>query len=179
MTDAPDALTIAAQLIQHYESCERKLQDGTIEPYLDPRGIPTIGWGNTFYQDDSRVTLADPPITQEQADALFRFVLSGFIDNVDAALLLPWETASTATPNQLAAFTSLAYNIGEKNFQSSSALRLFIAGDLATAAEHILLWNESGGVVLLGLQRRRYAERAVFLGAAVADAISEAEKTFP
>ena len=63
----------------------------------------------------------------------------------------------------MAAFTSLAYNIGTTNFSKSSALRHFNAGNKMAAAEAIQLWNKAGGKVLNGLVRRREAERELFL----------------
>lgn len=172
MSDTQNAAAIASQLIRHYESCARRLADGRIAPYADPRDIPTIGWGNTRWQDDRAVTLDDAPISQDDADALFLFWLNRFSGEV-AAL------APGAQPNELAAFTSLAYNIGTQNFSSSSALRQFRAGNKQAAGEGIDMWNRSGGQVLKGLERRRRAERYVFGGQAVADAIAQAEQDFP
>src|ERR1700688_1985331 len=102
----------AAPMIQHYESC-------SLQPYLDASDIPTIGWWNTTYQDGTAVTMDDPTLTQEQADALFQFFLQSFISDVVKLC------GSDGTPNQLGAFSSLAYNIGTENFERSSALRFF------------------------------------------------------
>ena len=87
-----DAITIAAQIIQPYESCAKKLPSGLIGPYADARGIPTIGWGNTQYQSGLKVTLDDSPLTQQQIDALFAYYLRQFSVNVALA-------APGATPN--------------------------------------------------------------------------------
>ncbi len=165
MSDTPDAATLASQLIQHYESCR-------LAPYADPRGIPTIGWGNTRWQDERPVSLADAPIAQDAADTLFLFWLKRF--SAEVAALAP-----AAAPNQLAAFTSLAYNIGTQDFSDSSALRRFLAGDSQAAGDGIEMWDRSGGQVLKGLQRRRRAERYVFDGQAVAGAVAQAEQDFP
>ena len=36
-------------LIKHFEGL-------SLKPYLDVVNIPTIGWGNTFYEDGTKVT---------------------------------------------------------------------------------------------------------------------------
>jgi len=42
-------------------------------PYLDPIGIPTIGFGFTYYPDTKkRVTMKDSPITLSQGDEMLR-----------------------------------------------------------------------------------------------------------
>lgn len=47
------------QIIKFFESCRLKA-------YLDSKKIPTIGWGNTFYENGTPVKLGDV-ITQERA----------------------------------------------------------------------------------------------------------------
>jgi len=156
---------IAPQLIRYYEQCR-------LEPYLDAKGVATIGWGNTVYIDNSRVAMDDQPLTQSEADKLFDFWLNSFSTKVAAHVV-------GAKPNELAAFISLAYNIGLANFLHSSALRVYLAGSKTGAANDIEMWNKAGNTVLKGLQRRRRAEKLVFLGATVSLATAQAEKDFP
>lgn len=164
MSDTDD-LAISAPLIQHYEEC-------ILHPYPDANGIPTIGWGNTIYRNGDRVTLQDPPLAQADADELFEYWLSEFRNKVASH-------AIGANANQLAAFTSLAYNIGVGAFANSTALRAYLSGNTALAGNGIEMWDKSGGRVLLGLQRRRRAERLVFDGGAVVPSITQAEADFP
>jgi lysozyme len=56
------------RFIIHEEGC-------ILHPYLDSVRIPTIGVGNTYYVGGRRVTMQDPPITQEYADFLFKNIL--------------------------------------------------------------------------------------------------------
>ena len=43
----------------------------SLVPYVPVAGdVPTIGLGATHYEDGTRVTMADPPITRARADAL-------------------------------------------------------------------------------------------------------------
>lgn len=67
------------------------------------------------------------------------------------------------SPNQLAAMTSLVYNIGLANFRSSTVLRRHNAGENFAAAGAFLLWNKAAGKVMQGLINRREAERALYL----------------
>lgn len=162
-------------LVKHYESCAKKRPDGLIGPYLEygKTGVPTIGWGSTYYEDGRRVTMADPPITQERADALFDKVYGTFRKRV--AALLPPDVA----PHELGALTSLAYNIGIERFTTSTALARYKAGDKAGCASAMEWWNKDDGLVVRGLQKRRRAERLVFEGTPLAAAITAAEFSFP
>lgn len=65
--------------------------------------------------------------------------------------------------NQLAAMTSLTYNIGIGGFKKSTVLRCHNAGDHQAAARAFGLWNKSGGKVYTGLTRRRAEEAALYL----------------
>ena len=41
------------------------------QPYIPTQGdVPTIGYGSTHYENSTRVTMADPPITRQRAQAL-------------------------------------------------------------------------------------------------------------
>jgi len=64
---------------------------------------------------------------------------------------------------QFDAIVSLAFNIGLGNLQASTLRMKYNRGDYAGAADEFLKWRKSNGVVLKGLERRREAERALFL----------------
>jgi lysozyme len=161
----PAATVLMAELVDHYESC-------VLHPYPDASGIPTIGWGNTQYEDGTKVLLRDPVISQARANTLRDFWLGKFI--TDIAPSMP-----KATTNQLAAFSDLAYNIGIGAFRSSTAFRQFCLNNQRMAGASIELWNRAGNHVLLGLQRRRRAEHLVFNSVQPAVAIVQAERDFP
>ena len=73
--------------------------------------------------------------------------------------------ACTTKPNanQLAAMTSLCYNIGTAGFSRSTVLKAHNRGDYQAAARAFALWNKSGGKVYAGLTRRRAKEAALYL----------------
>lgn len=106
-------------------------------------------------------------ITQDQADERFarrlrREFEPGVMDCVQQEM----------TQRQFDALVCLAYNIGLPNFRSSTLLRRFNLGDIAAASAQFLVWNKSGGKVMLGLKRRRAAERALFDGKSGSEAIA-------
>lgn len=121
------------------------------EAYLDPVGIPTIGYGFT------KGVLMGDKMTTIEADARLQQEVAEFENGVKAMCTrLPTE-------NQLAAMTCLAYNIGLHAFGGSTVLRRHDAGELYAAAGAFILWNRAGGREMPGLTRRREAERALYL----------------
>jgi len=141
-------------LIVKYESFSAK-------PYLDPVGIPTIGYGSTYYEDGTRVKMSDPSISKKRAEILFTYVLSETIINIKRYLKVKLNS------NQFSAIVSLVYNIGIGNFSTSTLLRLLNKGNFSGAADQFLVWNKArvnGKLkVLNGLTKRRAEERALFL----------------
>lgn len=128
-----------------------------LKPYLDAVGVPTIGYGNTFYENGTKVRLSDPAIDEARATALLRLVVQKFEAGVSGSLKVP------VTQNQFDALVSFAYNVGIANLQKSTLLRLLNQGKANAAAAQFVRWNKAGGRVLNGLARRREAEKALFL----------------
>lgn len=134
-------------LIKEFEGLE-------LEAYQDVAGIWTIGYGHT-----ADVTEGDT-ITELQAEGLLIKDLATAEAGVERAVRAP------ITANQFAAFVSLAFNIGVKAFEGSTALRRFNAGDARGAAAAIEWWRKvtinGKKIISPGLVRRRKAERALF-----------------
>ncbi|KAA0910695.1 lysozyme [Pusillimonas sp. ANT_WB101] len=148
----PEPVTMGDEgqkVLKYFEQCRLKA-------YWDATGkVWTIGWGHTG--PDVYEGLV---ITQARADQLLRDRLAReFVPGVLGAV-----TCSMAQ-HELDAMVDLAYNIGVVAFAGSTLVRKFNAGDAAGAADEFPRWNKSGGQVLLGLRRRRAANRALFLGA--------------
>lgn len=146
-------------LIKHFESCKLK-------PYLCSAGVPTIGWGSTFYPGGTKVTMKDPAITQGVADALFVATVGLFEQGVSKML------ARVAKPHVHGAFVSFAFNVGldddadtlAEGFGDSSMLRIYNAGaPLMDVATKMLAWNKVKGVPTWGVMRRRLAEAHLLL----------------
>ena len=66
-------------------------------------------------------------------------------------------------PEELAAASSLAYNIGVSAYCRSTVDRRFDAGDFKGGCDAFLMWNKAGGREIKGLTNRRRAERDICL----------------
>jgi lysozyme len=121
--------------------------------YRCSANVWTVGYGTT-----AGVKRGD---TITHADALDRLMshLEGDARAVDSAVTVPLE------PHERDALISFAYNVGRSAFRASTLLRLLNAGFKAGAAEQFLRWNRAGGQIVLGLVKRRTAERNLFLNA--------------
>lgn len=122
-------------------------------PYRDVVGVWTIGYGET-----RNVGPSTPCVSQRHARRKLRRRLErDFGAEVERLVTV------RLSQRQYEALTSFAYNVGIGAFQASTLLRVLNAGDKARAANELLRWTRGGGVVLLGLVRRRRAERRRFL----------------
>lgn len=124
------------------------------KPYLDSAGIPTIGYGNTYYPGGKKVTMKDPAISKEKGTELFASVLPAYEKIVSNKI----KTA--LTQNQFDALVSHTYNTGGSD-------TLFSLINKKANPETIRDWFTSryitaGGIVLNGLIRRRKAEAELF-----------------
>ena len=55
-----------------------------LKPYKCSAGVPTIGYGNTFYENNKKVSLADAAITESRAVELLAWSLTRFEQYVDS-----------------------------------------------------------------------------------------------
>lgn len=138
------------ELIKRYESLK-------LEPYLCPAGVPTIGYGNTYYEDGTKVKITDKPITKDRAESLFYITLFGFEIAVNKYVL------SDINQNQYDALVSFAYNVGIGNFKASTLLKRVNSNpnDIDIAYQ-FSRWNKSNKKVLKGLTRRRKEESELY-----------------
>lgn len=83
---------------------------------------------------------------------------------------------ATLNQHQFDALVCLVFNIGIQAFKDSTLLRKLNAGDYSGAAAEFLRWCRNDGKKMLGLYRRRYAERLVFGGESAEFAINSAAK---
>ena len=127
--------------------------------YLCPAKIPTIGYGNTFWEDGRKVRLGEQ-ISKTKALELLEFVA-----NKDFASKIYPLIKVEVNQNQFDAMVSLTYNIGVGAFSSSTLLRKVNAKDFIGASNEFLKWDKAGGKPLSGLTRRRQREKELFLRA--------------
>lgn len=128
-----------------------------LKPYLCPANVPTIGYGNTFYENGNKVTLKDPIITEARAIELLMFELGMYEQKVDSYCI------DTINQNQFDALVSFCYNVGPGNLKSSTLLKKVNANpNDPTIRTEFLKWNKGGGKVLAGLTKRRTAEANLY-----------------
>lgn len=140
-------LELAASLCRQFEGFRSK-------PYLCPAGIPTIGYGSTYYSNGQKVTLNDHPMSQEDANALLmaelqHTYLPGVLRN--CPILATDERKCNAV-------VDFCYNLGTGRLQTSTLKRKINAQDWDGAKEELMKWSKGGGKVLPGLLKRRKAE---------------------
>ena len=136
----------------------KKFEGLSLKPYLCSAGVPTIGWGNTFYENMKKVTLQDEPITEERANSLFNFlVTTNFVNVVNRLVIVD------INQNQFDALVSFVYNLGSGNFEKSTLLKKVNQEDFIGASLEFEKWNRASGKVLIGLTKRRLSEKELFL----------------
>jgi len=131
-------------LIKKFEGCK-------LQAYLCPSGIPTIGMGNTFYKNGSKIKLGDK-ITQQQAEELLMDLLPQFEAIVNKNIKID------LTQYQFDALVSFVWNCGK----SETLFKL-----VNNQSKDLKQWWEThyttgGGKVLQGLVNRRKAEAQLF-----------------
>lgn len=143
------ATEVAAALARRWEGCY-------LSPYLCPAGVPTIGYGATYYENGERVTLRDAPISKERAERLLAWMITTRYLPVVIRLC-----PGINTPNRLAAIIDFTLNLGGGSLKVSTLRRRINAGEWHDVPRQLLRWNKAGGRVLRGLTRRRQAEAAL------------------
>ena len=135
-----------------------KLFEGlSLKPYLCSAKVPTIGYGNTFYENNKKVLMSDPAITKERADELLKFNADRFAHKVVNLVKKP------ITQNQFNALTSFAYNFGSGALASSTLLKkINVNPNDLTIRNEFLRWNKANGVALKGLTNRRIKEADLY-----------------
>jgi len=133
------------------------------KPYKDIAGIPTIGFGATYYQNGKRVTMDDPAIKLECAHDLKAFHIQ------DAEKAVHKLVTSNLNQNQFDALVSWTYNLGEGNLKTSTMLKKINANpNDPTIKNSWLQWNKARNPktkvleVSNGLTRRRKEEIAIY-----------------
>ncbi|WP_199153367.1 lysozyme [Chromobacterium sp. ASV23] len=122
-----------------------------LSAYQDQVGVWTIGYGHTGPDVTAGLT-----IEADQAERLLQGDLARVEQGVSALVTVPLNA------NQFSALVSFSYNLGLRNLQSSTLLRLLNQGDYAGAAGQFPRWDCAGGQEVQGLLRRRQAEQALF-----------------
>jgi lysozyme len=129
----------------------------SLKPYKCSAGISTIGYGNTFYENGTKVKMTDAPITKERAETLFKSLADKFAVKVVPLIKKP------ITQNQFNALVSFAYNVGVTALSNSTLLKLVNNNpNDANIAKEFLKWNKVNKVPIQGLTNRRIKESSLY-----------------
>lgn len=142
------------------------------DPYICPAGVPTIGYGTTYYPDGTKVSLNDFPITKEKAVFYLQNeinekenVIEEFLSDNDIVL----------NSNEFSALVSFAYNLGNGPVitPGKTMCDAILSGNRKRIANAFLVYNKARvktkpfGIrrlkELRGLTIRRNKERNLFL----------------
>lgn len=150
----PPWLEPALKIIKEFEGCR-------LEAYKDAAGVPTIGYGTTRYLD-APVRMSDK-ISHAMAEEL---LLNDVEHLFGPGVLSLLPMAAKWKPNQIAALTSFAYNLGLGALETSTLRSRLLAGQdpCTVVREELPRWVHAGEAVLPGLERRRAAEVQLFCG---------------
>lgn len=143
-------LELAAELCRRFEGFRAS-------PYLCPAGIPTIGYGSTYYPGGRKVAMSDVAIDEPTA----RRMLVQELEHTYLPGVLRQCPGLVTDERRLNAIVDFAYNLGVGRLQTSTLRRKINAQDWDGAREQLMLWTRGGGRVLPGLVRRRQAEAAL------------------
>ena len=135
------------ELIQQFEGCKLK-------SYKCSAGKWTIGWGNTYYEDNTPIKEGDT-ITQERANKLFELLIPKYEKIVLKRIKIELKQ------NEFDALVSHTYNTGGSD-------TLFSLINKKSDIEKIKDWWENkyitaGGKFVRGLKRRRLAEFELYI----------------
>lgn len=133
-------------ILKQFEGC-------VLHPYLDSVGVATIGYGNTYYLDGTKVTLNDPVITQETAEKLLTTLLIKYENPINSYCQ---SQNIVLNQNQFDAIVSARWNLGNVKAQ----LDAFKAGTLTK--EFWCQYSYAGGKFSQGLYNRRVKEWELF-----------------
>lgn len=117
------------------------------DPYLDIVGVKTVCYGETVGVQNRRYS-----------DAECRSMLEKALESRYMEPVLKCTPTLADRPYQLAAASSLSYNIGAAAYCKSSASRHFNARNWREGCKAIGRWNMAGGRVVQGLVNRRTDE---------------------
>ncbi len=123
--------------------------------YLDPVGLPTIGFG-TLIDTKEEEYLLTAVITRGEAETLLRAELIPIERQIE-------KMVKKVNQNQFDSLASFCYNLGTGSLKRSTLLKkINLNPDDPTIRKEFERWVHAGGMVLTGLVRRRKAEADLY-----------------
>ena len=130
----------------------KKFEGLSLKSYRCPAGLLTLGYGNTQWEDGTKVK-ENQTITIEYAEKLLTFWVSKYANNIKVK----------CNQNQFDALVSFAYNTGIGNFNNSTLKKKVIANpNDPSIRDEFMKWVNSNGKQLAGLVKRRDAEANLY-----------------
>lgn len=129
----------------------KKFEGIRYQAYDDGVGVWTIGVGHT------KGVVKGDKIDDAKVDEYLREDLESAEYAVNSLVKVELKQS------QFDALVSLVFNIGSGAFSKSTLLKLLNKGRYDMAADQFPRWNLAGGKILLGLTKRRAAERLLFM----------------
>ena len=139
---------------QTNQACVDLIKEGEdlrLESYSDAARNWYIGYGH------KKGVTEGMTITEAEAEELLRKDLVVFEAEIARMVDVP------VSNGEFSAMVCLAFNIGTGNFSNSTVRKMINQEKRQEAADAILMWNKAGGKVNAHQQRRREAEREIFL----------------
>lgn len=110
-------------------------------PYIPTQGdVPTIGYGSTVYEDGTRVTMSDPPVTKERALQIVRDHKSK-----DEAMFRASLPGVKLTQGEYDLYMDFTYNFGITNWRNSSMRTHLLNGEYLQACNVLPAWRKQAG----------------------------------
>ena len=126
-------------------------------PYFDSAGIPTIGYGFTYYPNGRRVKITDEPITLSEGEDMLKIIIRPFEQWVSKLV------TSRLSQHQFDALVSFCYNVGQGNFSESTLLKKVNENpNDNTIQDEFKRWVYAGGKKSKGLKKRRNKEAYLY-----------------
>ena len=127
-----------------------------IEPYHDPAGYPTIGYGTKLsnHRWDLLSNYKAIPI-----DVAVQYLYRDLNSTLAYVMSV---TRTDLTSCQYAALVDLVYNIGRGNYRKSRLLKAINKGDYEEAKRQYMRWVYTGKKKLPGLVKRRESGLAMW-----------------
>lgn len=166
------------QISQNCLDLIKKWEKLVLNAYLDPVGIPTIGYGTIRYPNGQAVRLGDR-ISERNAEEYLSEECRKIALEISQLIKVP------VNQNQFDALVSFSYNVGTGAFQGSTLLKKLNQGNYRGAANEFSRWVNAvvNGIKqkLPGLVSRRADEKKLFLKSGadkkpLEDEISEQDK---
>lgn len=143
-----DALNLAFKIAKPFEGL-------SLEPYHDPVGYPTIGYGHLLSKQPWADLSQWKPITLAEAESMLQADMYTALKQVMAASPVLDEPDNW---QRLAALSDFVFNLGIGQYKASTLKRKVDAEDWEAAQVQIKRWIRARGKVLKGLVLRREAE---------------------